>query len=61
MKDVMRQKRGDEKNRREFRLTKTQKKIDVDRCRLQWDRKGEIEKDSREFRLMKRQKKIKVD
>ena len=33
---------------------KRSKKIDVDGCRVEWDRKGEIEKDRRVLWLTKR-------
>ena len=35
--------------------------IDVDRCRIEWDRKGESEKDRHELKFNMRSKKIDVD
>ena len=59
MQNRMRQNKGEiEKDRRELRFTKRQKKINVDRCRIEWDRNGESEKDRRELRLTKRSKRF---
>ena len=61
MKDWMRQRSGDWKRQPRPRLERRQKKIHVNKQRIEWDRKGEIKKDRCEFILKKRQKKIKDD